>query len=51
MYELQVLTTKDHVVATFQAGYTMKEANAFYYAFKRNGLYPGYNLYITGGEH
>lgn len=49
MYKLQVLTHSDHVVATFEAGYTMQEANAFYYAFKRSGLYEGYILHITGG--
>lgn len=42
MYKLQILTRQDYVVATFQAGRTMKEANAFYKAFLNDGLYPNY---------
>ena len=49
MYKLQVRTLSDYVVATFQAGNTMQEANAFYYAFKHSGLYQGYILHITRG--
>lgn len=47
MYKLQVLTHQDHVIATFEAGYTMREANAFYYAFRKSGLYEGYCLHIV----
>ena len=50
MYVLQVLTRQDYVVATFEAGNTMQEANAFYYAFRRSGLYSGYILHIARGD-
>lgn len=46
MYKLQVLTRQDHVVAAFEAGHTMREANAFYRAFLQSGLYVGHCLHI-----
>ena len=47
MYKLQILTKQEYIVATFQAGYTMKEANAFYKAFVKCGLYQNYIKKIT----
>lgn len=49
MYQLKVLTHQGYTVATFYAGSTMREANAFYYAFIKSGLYEGYCLHITEG--
>ena len=46
MYILQVLTHADYVVATFEAGYTLHEANEFYYSFMKSGLYAGYCFHI-----
>lgn len=49
MYKLQVQTKSGHTVATFHAGCTMHEANAFYKAFVKDGLYEGYCIHIMGG--
>lgn len=46
MYKLTVSTKLGYKVATFDAGVTMHEANKFYYAFKRSGLYQGYQIAI-----
>lgn len=47
MYQLKILTHQDYPVATFYAGNTMAEANAFYYAFLKTGLYAGYCIHIV----
>lgn len=47
MYRLQVRTHQGYTVATFYAGSTMREANAFYSAFVKTGLYAGYCIHIT----
>lgn len=46
MYKLLVSTNQGYGVAKFQAGRTMREANAFYCAFMRSGLYEGYFVTI-----
>lgn len=46
MYNLKVLTHAGYTVATFYAGSTMAEANAFYKAFVQSGLYAGYCIHI-----
>ena len=46
MFKLQVSTKLGYRVATFHAGSTMREANEFYYAFMRSGLYSGYQITI-----
>lgn len=46
MYKLQVSTKSGYRVATFEAGTTLREANEFYYAFRRSGLYSGYQIAI-----
>lgn len=50
MYKLYVLTHQDYVVAVFEAGSTMSEANAFYKSFVKSGLYEGYCLHIGGAR-
>ena len=46
MFKLRVYTKLGYRVATFYAGATMREANEFYYAFVRSGLYSGYQIAI-----
>lgn len=50
MYKLYVHTKLGYRVATFNAGCTMREANEFYYAFVRSGLYSGYQITIEEEE-
>lgn len=47
MYKLTVSTRLGYKIATFEAGSTLREANEFYYAFRRSRLYHGYILHIT----
>ena len=47
MYKLVVSTHQGYRVATFLAGNTMLEANAFYKSFMRDNLYPGHIISIT----
>lgn len=46
MYQLKVLTHQGYTVATFYAGSTMREANAFYKAFMKTGMYAGHCMHI-----
>lgn len=46
MYKLTVSTRLGYKIATFHAGTTMREANAFYYDFMRSGLYAGHIITI-----
>lgn len=46
MYKLFVSTKAGYRIATFYAGSTMREANAFYYDFMRSGLYAGHIITI-----
>ena len=46
MYKLTVSTAQGYTIATFHAGNTMKEANAFYKCFMQSGLYANYYIHI-----